>query len=133
MGVHKVVGASFYTTIHNPTKDILMNIFINWNGLSQKFKLVYNKLAEQLKHVTTLEIMHIDGERNDVPGLNGNLPTLWLFPAGRNGLFHQHYWYFQGEIPSVEDVVQWAKKYVTYPLLESPLEDTSNQVERIGS
>jgi len=131
-GVHKVVGASFHATTHNPEKDILMNVYVNWSGLSQKFKPVYKKLAEQLMHVTTLQIMHIDGDGNDVIGLNGNLPTLWLFPAGSKGLFHQHYWYFQGEIPSIVDLVQWANKYVTYPFSDAPFQDTSNQVEYNG-
>jgi protein disulfide-isomerase-like protein len=78
-----LVGTTMKRVTQDPSKDVLVNFYAPWCGFCQKFKSQYGKLAEDLRHVKTLQIAQMDATQNQMEDLNiPAFPTVILFPAG---------------------------------------------------
>lgn len=115
--VRNLVGTTFLDSVTNLEKDVLVNIFAPWCGYSQKFKPEYQKLAQMLKHVKTIELTQIDGTQNECEGHPVDaFPTVLFFPAGKKKknviTYNDH--------RTVKALLQFVKKHAYFKFDEIP-------------
>jgi len=81
--VKVVVGHSFKTIVHDPTKDVFVEFYAPWCGHCKSLAPIWAELGERFKDSKTVVIAKMDATANDVLGVNiQGFPTVMLFRAG---------------------------------------------------
>lgn len=109
-----------------------MLIHAAWCGHCQKFKPLYQDVARRLRHVQTLEIMQIDGSKNDLGEVSVSAyPTIFFFPAGAGRTDLVPYRGDHSTEASVKEMVRWLHLEATHDFddLPQPLPATAGSGE----
>jgi thiol-disulfide isomerase/thioredoxin len=120
-----LIGTTFKEVTQNLEKDVLVNIYAPWCGFCQKFKRQYGQLAENLRHVETLQIAQMDGTQNRIADFSvPAFPFLVLFPAGERK--DQPLKYLGNRQPA--DITHWLHQHATHSaFLDEPLAVSNTQ------
>jgi len=77
-----LVGKSFKSIVHDPTKDVLVEFYAPWCGHCKSLAPIYEQLATKLKHNSNLIIANMDATANEAQGVNvEGFPTIKYYPA----------------------------------------------------
>eukprot|EP00945_MAST-04E_sp_MAST-4E-sp1_P001040 g1040.t1 len=77
-----VTGDNFLNTVISEQKDVLVMVYADWCTHCQTLKPKFLNLAKKLNYVSTLKFAAMNGDTNEVHGLDVKaFPEIYLFPA----------------------------------------------------
>lgn len=82
--VAKLVGLSMEEAVMDETKDVVVLVCVEWHGVCQRLRPVWNDLASHFAGVDTLRIATIDAAHNDLHDTEvGMFPMIRLWQTGQ--------------------------------------------------
>lgn len=80
--VRVLVGKNFDQVVLDKTKDVLVEFYAPWCGHCKQLAPEYEKLAEDLKKVTSIVVAKMDATANEAKGVGvRGFPTIKFYPA----------------------------------------------------
>ena len=80
--VRIVVGKNFPEVVYDKTKDVLVEFYAPWCGHCKELAPHYERLATELKEISSVVIAKIDANLNEVDGQEvSGLPTIRFYPG----------------------------------------------------
>ena len=77
-----VNGDTFKANVIDEQVDVIMMVYADWCSHCKSLKPKFVKLANDLKSISTIRVMAMNGDKNEVHGLDVKaFPEIYLFPA----------------------------------------------------
>ena len=80
--VMTVSGETFKANVIDEQVDVIMMVYADWCSHCKSLKPTFVKLAKDLQSISTIRVMAMNGDKNEVHGLDVKaFPEIYLFPA----------------------------------------------------